>query len=69
MRGVFGFAAEPAVFGPEARWEGKLRKLSHHAAALTERFVSAMNDEVRPDLVVQFERGPPPTFCSLVPNP
>jgi 3',5'-cyclic AMP phosphodiesterase CpdA len=39
-------------FGPEARYEGKLRKLTHHAAALTRDFVRKMNDEVRPDLVV-----------------
>jgi Icc protein len=39
-------------FGPEARWAGKLRKLTHQAAELTRGFVRAMNDEVRPDLVV-----------------
>ena len=39
-------------FGPEARWNGKLRKLTHHAGALTEAFVRAMNDEARPDIVV-----------------
>ena len=39
-------------FGPEARWEGKLRKLTHHAGALASDFVRAMNDEVKPDLVV-----------------
>jgi 3',5'-cyclic-AMP phosphodiesterase len=39
-------------FGPEARWEGKLRKLTHHAARLTREFVRRMNEEVHPDLVV-----------------
>jgi 3',5'-cyclic-AMP phosphodiesterase len=39
-------------FGPEARHEGKLRKLTHHAARLTGDFVRRMNDEVRPDMVV-----------------
>jgi 3',5'-cyclic AMP phosphodiesterase CpdA len=39
-------------FGPEARWHGKLRKLTHHAARLTDAFVRQMNDEVRPDMVV-----------------
>jgi 3',5'-cyclic-AMP phosphodiesterase len=39
-------------FGPEARWAGKLRKLTHRAGELTRDFVRVMNDEVRPDLVV-----------------
>src|ERR1700722_7023425 len=39
-------------FGPEARWAGKLRKLTHRAGELTREFVRVMNDEVRPDLVV-----------------
>src|ERR1700722_6518305 len=39
-------------FGPEARWNGKLRKLTHQAAELTTEFVRAMNAEVQPDLVV-----------------
>ena len=39
-------------FGPEARYAGKLRKLTAHAAELTAAFVSRMNREVRPDLVV-----------------
>jgi 3',5'-cyclic AMP phosphodiesterase CpdA len=39
-------------FGPEARWEGKLRKLTHQAGDLSRAFVRRMNDEVRPDLVV-----------------
>lgn len=39
-------------FGPEARFEGKLRKLSAHAASLARAFVDRMNDAVRPDLVV-----------------
>jgi Icc protein len=39
-------------FGPEAFHEGKLRKLTHHAAELTRGVVRRMNDEVRPDLLV-----------------
>ena len=39
-------------FGPEARHEGKLRKLTHHAAELTRDFIAEMNDRVKPDLVV-----------------
>lgn len=39
-------------FGPEARWNGKLRKLTHLAGPLTRDFVRQMNDEVKPDLVV-----------------
>lgn len=39
-------------FGPEARWQGKLRKLTHRAAELARDFVRTMNDEVRPDIVV-----------------
>jgi Icc protein len=39
-------------FGPEVRYEGKLRKMSHLAGALTSDFVRLMNDETRPDLVV-----------------
>ncbi len=39
-------------FGPEARWEGKLRKLTHQAGDLTRDFVRAMNDDVKPDLIV-----------------
>jgi 3',5'-cyclic AMP phosphodiesterase CpdA len=39
-------------FGPEAHHEGKLRKLTHHAAELTRGVVRRMNDEVRPDLLV-----------------
>jgi 3',5'-cyclic AMP phosphodiesterase CpdA len=38
-------------FGPEARWQGKLRKLTHHAGALTEAFVREMNERVRPDFI------------------
>ncbi len=38
-------------FGPEARFEGKLRKLSAHAGTLVAAFVERMNREVRPDLV------------------
>ena len=39
-------------FGPTAYFEGKLRKLTANANALTQAFVTRMNDEVRPDLVV-----------------
>jgi 3',5'-cyclic AMP phosphodiesterase CpdA len=39
-------------FGPEARFAGKLRKMSHLAPDLTRAFVRRMNEEVRPDLVV-----------------
>jgi 3',5'-cyclic AMP phosphodiesterase CpdA len=39
-------------FGPEARHEGKLRKLTHHAGRLTEGFVARMNDSVQPDMIV-----------------
>ena len=39
-------------FGPAASFHGKLRKLTHQAAALTERFVDKMNRETKPDLVV-----------------
>jgi 3',5'-cyclic-AMP phosphodiesterase len=38
-------------FGPEARHEGKLRKLTLHADRLVRQFVDAMNGVVRPDLV------------------
>jgi 3',5'-cyclic AMP phosphodiesterase CpdA len=39
-------------FGPEARLDGKLRKMSHQAPDLTRDFVRQMNDKVDPDLVV-----------------
>ncbi|MBX3222220.1 MAG: metallophosphoesterase [Labilithrix sp.] len=39
-------------FGPEAYHDGKLRKLTHHAAELTRAVVRRMNEEVRPDLLV-----------------
>ena len=39
-------------FGPEARFAGKLRKLTAHAGDLARAFVDRMNQEVRPDLVV-----------------
>jgi 3',5'-cyclic AMP phosphodiesterase CpdA len=39
-------------FGPEARYGGKLRKMTHLAGELARGFVRQMNDEVRPDLVV-----------------
>jgi 3',5'-cyclic-AMP phosphodiesterase len=39
-------------FGPEARFGGKLRKLTAHAKDLTLAFVERMNEIDRPDLVV-----------------
>jgi Icc protein len=39
-------------FGPEARFGGKLRKLTAHAGELARAFVARMNTEVHPDLVV-----------------
>ncbi len=39
-------------FGPPALKDGKLRKMTHLAPELTRDFVRSMNDEVRPDLVV-----------------
>jgi Icc protein len=39
-------------FGPEARFHGKLRKMTHQAGDLARDFVRHMNEEVRPDLVV-----------------
>jgi Icc protein len=39
-------------FGPTAYFEGKLRKLTANAGELCRSFVRHMNDEVRPDLVV-----------------
>jgi 3',5'-cyclic AMP phosphodiesterase CpdA len=39
-------------FGPQAFHEGKLRKLTHHASALTKEVVRRMNEELRPDLLV-----------------
>jgi 3',5'-cyclic AMP phosphodiesterase CpdA len=39
-------------FGPEAWFEGKLRKLTHLGPALATDFVKRMNDVVHPDLVV-----------------
>lgn len=39
-------------FGPEARFEGKLRKLTSSAERLADAFVTEMNEIVRPDLVV-----------------
>ena len=39
-------------FGPEARYAGKLRKLTAHAGELARAFVARMNDVVRPDLVL-----------------
>jgi Icc protein len=39
-------------FGPEARHEGKLRKLTHEAGPLAREVVRLMNEEIRPDLLV-----------------
>jgi 3',5'-cyclic AMP phosphodiesterase CpdA len=39
-------------FGPEARWRGKLRKMSHRAGEFTLGFAERMRNEVHPDLVV-----------------
>ena len=39
-------------FGPAAYHDGKLRKLTHHAADLTRGVVRAMNEVIRPDLLV-----------------
>src|SRR5262245_6667962 len=39
-------------FGPEARWHGKLRKMSHRAGEFTRGFAQRMRDEVHPDFVV-----------------
>ena len=39
-------------FGPAAYHDGKLRKLTHHAADLTRGVVRAMNEDLRPDLLV-----------------
>jgi 3',5'-cyclic AMP phosphodiesterase CpdA len=39
-------------FGPDALYDGKLRKLSHRAPDLAAAFAARMRDDVRPDLVV-----------------
>ena len=44
-------------FGPEARFAGKLRKLTAHAGDLARAFVERMNREVHPDLVVNLGHG------------
>ena len=54
MRGVslsIGFVTD-LHFGPAAYHDGKLRKLTHHAGALTREVVRRMNEELRPDLLV-----------------
>ncbi len=38
--------------GPEATFDGKLRKLTAHAEQLLEEFVQEMNSRVKPDVVV-----------------
>jgi Icc protein len=39
-------------FGPEARYSGKLRKMTHLAEGLAREFVRVMNDDTAPDVVV-----------------
>lgn len=39
-------------FGPAAYFDGKLRKLTHRAGELTRAAVAAMNEDVKPDLLV-----------------
>lgn len=39
-------------FGPEVRYSGKLRKMTHLAPELARDFVRRMNEETAPDLVV-----------------
>ncbi len=39
-------------FGPQAFHDGKLRKLTHHASELTREVVRRMNEDVKPDLLV-----------------
>ncbi|RYZ03166.1 MAG: phosphoesterase [Myxococcales bacterium] len=39
-------------FGPEARHQGKLRKLTHQSEALVADFVRRMREEVSPDVIV-----------------
>jgi 3',5'-cyclic-AMP phosphodiesterase len=39
-------------YGPEARFAGKLRKMTHLAEGLTRDFVRLMNDETAPDFIV-----------------
>jgi 3',5'-cyclic-AMP phosphodiesterase len=51
VRLTIGFVTD-LHFGPRAFHEGKLRKLTEHAAALTREVVRTMNEEVRPDVLV-----------------
>ncbi|MFO0660200.1 MAG: metallophosphoesterase [Polyangiaceae bacterium] len=39
-------------FGPRAFFEGKLRKLTHEAGSLAEAVIKTLNDEVKPDLLI-----------------
>jgi 3',5'-cyclic AMP phosphodiesterase CpdA len=39
-------------FGPATRWNGKLRKLSHHAGPLLTACIESFNRDLRPDLLV-----------------
>jgi 3',5'-cyclic AMP phosphodiesterase CpdA len=52
MTGVVLGVITDLHFGPEARYQGKLRKMSHRAGDLTREFVRSMNGEVHPDFVV-----------------
>lgn len=51
MSFTIGFVTD-LHFGPEAYHDGKLRKLSHHASALARDVVGAMNEQLRPELLV-----------------
>jgi predicted phosphodiesterase len=46
-----GFVTDIHI-GPAAYHDGKLRKLTHHAASLLRAVVTTMNDSVKPDLLV-----------------
>ncbi len=48
---TLGFVSD-LHFGPQAFHEGKLRKLTHRAEALTRDVVCAMNARIKPDLLV-----------------
>lgn len=51
MRLTLGFVTD-LHFGPAAYHDGKLRKLTHHAAELTRGVVRAMNEDIQPDVLV-----------------
>lgn len=46
-----GFVTDIHI-GPEAYHDGKLRKLTHHATRLLRDVVTRMNEEIKPDLLV-----------------